>query len=290
MKISEDQFKIWATAPSAIKYITTRQKVEKVLTDKFGGNIKVYLQGSYKNSTNTRSESDVDIVVEYTPGYYPGFFGMSEEQIAQYHARTTKHNYTFSQFKLDVYTTLLNQFPSGEVVWHPKCVRVLKNENRVNADVVACFTHQRYINPDTFDAQGIQFFTDSGEDVISFPVQHHENGESKNTETNGKFKDAVRIYKNINQKLVDLKELEDGEFPSHLIESLVWNVPKDNFIGSYSEVIKSITAKIWNDMKPENDPYNKYSKIHNLEWLFKGNAKHTPDQAKAFMWKVWNFL
>lgn len=288
--ISEDQFKIWAAAPSATKYIVTREKIEKILTYKFGENIKVYLQGSYKNSTNTRSDSDVDIVVEYTPGYYPGFLGMSEEQIAQYHARTTKHNYNFSQFKLDVYATLLKQFPSGDVVWHPKCIRVLKNENRVNADVVACFTHQRYINPYEFDAQGIQFFTDSGEEVVSFPIQHYENGESKNIETTGKFKDAVRVYKNINQKLVDLNELEDGEFPSHLIESLVWNLPKDNFIGGYSEIIKSVTRKIWNDMKEENDPYNKYSKIHNLEWLFKGNAKHTPDQVQAFMWKVWNLL
>lgn len=288
--ITEDQLKVWAIPPSAFKYIATRDRIEKALINKFGGNIRVYLQGSYKNSTNTKSESDVDIVVEYTPAYYPGFFGMSEEQITEYHRVTTKHDYTFSQFKLDVFNVLLNEFSAAEVLWHPKCIRVLKNESRVNADVVACFTHQRYIDPYTFDAVGIHFFMDSGEEVVNFPVQHHKNGEDKNTGTSGKFKDTVRIYKNIMQKLVDSGKLKDDEAPSHFIESLVWNVSNPHFQGTYVEILKSITGKVWHDMKSEKDPYNNYSKIHNIEWLFKGNAVPTPAQAQGFMGKVWSFL
>lgn len=288
--ITEDQLKIWATSPSAVKYIATRERIEKALINKFAEKIKVYLQGSYKNSTNIRSESDVDIVAEYTPGYYPGFFGMSAEQIAQYHRIKTKHDYTFSQFKLDAYSALLEEFSAEEVMWHPKCIRVLKNENRVNADVVVCFTHQRYTDPYTFDAEGIHFFMDSGKEVVNFPIQHHKNGEDKNTGTDGKFKDTVRIYKNIMQKLVDSEKLKDEDAPSHFIESLVWNVPKPHFQGTYVEILKSVTGKVWHDMKSEKDPYNNYSKIHNIEWLFKGNAVYTPAHAQVFMGKAWEFL
>ncbi|MBI2314766.1 nucleotidyltransferase [Candidatus Daviesbacteria bacterium] len=288
--ITEDQLKIWATPPSAVKYIATRERIEKALIKKFGGNITVYLQGSYKNKTNTKSESDVDIVVEYTPAYYPGFFDMSAEQIAEYHRVTIKHDYTFSQFKLDVYKVLLDEFSDKEVKWHPKCIRVLKNENRVNADVVVCFTHQRYTDPYAFDAVGIHFFMDSGEEVVNFPVQHHKNGEDKNTETDGKFKDTVRIYKNIMQALVDSEKLKDEDAPSHFIESLVWNVSSPHFQGTYVEILKSVTGKVWHDMKLEKDPYNNYKKIHELEWLFKGNVVYTPIHAQTFMGKVWNFL
>lgn len=288
--VTEEQLTTWAKPPSAFKYIITRDLIEKALVKKFGNKIKVYLQGSYKNSTNIRGESDVDIVVEYLPAYYPGFFGMTAEQIARYHSITTKHDYTFSQFKSDVYATLVEEFSPKEVLRRPKCITVIKNANRVNADVVACFTHQRYTDPYSFDATGIHFFMDSGQEVVNFPIQHHKNGEDKNTETEGKFKDTVRIYKNIMQKLVDSKEIKDDDAPSHLIESVIWNVPKDHFNGSYKEILKSVTTKVWNDMKPERDPYNNYAKIHNLEWLFRGNASHSPDQVKSFMGKVWIFL
>lgn len=289
--ITDDQLKIWATPPGAYKYIVTRDRIEKALVKKFGDKINVYLQGSYKNSTNIRAESDVDIVVEYTSAYYPGFIAMTDEQIAHYHSITTKHEYKFSEFKSDVHNTLIDEFSVNEVKRRPKCVTVQKNENRVNADVVACFTHQRYVDPYNFDAAGIHFFIDgSGQEVINFPVQHHKNGEDKNTETDGKFKDTVRIYKNIMQKLVDTGELKEDEFPSHLIESIIWNAPSALFNGSYSDILKLVTTHVWTDMKSENDPHNNYSKIHDLEWLFKGNYSHTPEQVQEFMGKTWKFL
>lgn len=288
--ILEDQLKIWATAPAATKYIATRNKIEKILVEKFGGQIKVYLQGSYKNSTNIRSESDVDIVVEYTPAFYPGFFGMNQEQIDEYHRIHTTHDYTFSKFKSDAHKALVDGFSPTEVLWHPKCIRVLKDQNRVNADVVVCFTHKRHTSPSDYDAEGIHFFMDSGEKVVNFPLQHHKNGEDKNTNTGGKYKDAVRIYKNIMYKLVDDGKLGKDEIPSHFIESLIWNVPNPYFTGAYNEMLNSLSNKVQEDMKLENDPYNNYSKIHNLEWLFKGNPTHTPEIAQGFMAKVSEFI
>jgi hypothetical protein len=295
MNITEEQFKIWAQAPSATKYITTRARIERALKDKFGSKIDVYLQGSYKNSTNVRSESDVDIIVEYTPAYYPGFFGVSDEEQAKYYREIhSPHDYNFPQFKDDVESVLQTEFSTTEVQRGDKAIKVLKNDYRVNADIIACFTHKRYISYSDFDpaAVGIHFFTDKGVKVVNFPNQHHQNGEDKNhpTRTNGKYKDMVRIYKNINYKLIDEGRLTDKEIPSHFIECLVWNVPDIFFKkSSYSEILKTVTAVVWADMDTKKDPHNSYSYVHDLVWLFKGNSEYTPQLAEKFMSSVWSF-
>jgi predicted nucleotidyltransferase len=294
MSITDSQLQAWAQAPSATKYITTRNRIEKALVEKFGSNIQVYLQGSYKNSTHVKAESDVDIIVEYTPAYYPGLHQLSEQERIKYHELHTNHDYTFAQFKTDVFDVLKNEFTPEEVEKGQKSIKVLKNDQRVNADVIACFTHQRFTSPSEFDpgAVGIHFFTDAGQEVINFPRQHHENGESKNHEdrTNGKYKDFVRIYKNLRYKLVDEGLLEDDEIASHFIECLVWNVPDGYFDGSdYPEILKAVTAQVWSDMKPENKPHDKYAYIHDLKWLFKGDSTYSPEKAQKFMTKVWEF-
>lgn len=291
MNISNTQLQTWAQAPSATKYIATRNRIEKAVKDKFGSNVDVYLQGSYKNSTHVRSESDVDIIVEYTPAYYPGFLNVSAEEQAIYHRQHTNHDYVFSQFKSDVLSVLEKEFSVGEVKRGEKSIKVLKNESRVNADVIACFTHKRYISATKHDAVGIQFFMDSGDEVVNFPKQHHENGEDKNsdTRTDGKYKDMVRIYKNIRYKLIDAGILADNEIASHFIECLVWNVPDSYFNGAHADILRFVTAKIWTDMKAGKDPHNNYSYIHNLHWLFKQNLVYTPEKAEKFMSKVWSF-
>lgn len=295
MLISNDQLKTWANAPSATKYIVTRNRIEKALKNKFGSDIEVYLQGSYKNSTNVRAESDVDIIVEYTPAYYPGFFQVSDEDKARYYREThISHGYNFSEFKNDVQAVLENEFSVPEVKRGEKSIKVLKNDSRVNADVIACFTHKRYINHSAYDpnAVGIHFFTDNGDEVINFPKQHHQNGEDKNHQlrTNEKYKDMVRIYKNIRYKLVDEGVLADKEVPSHFIECLVWNVPDYCFQqSSYSDILKTVTAVVWTDMDAAKDPLNNYSYIHDLMWLFKGNSEYTPQLASKFMSKIWDF-
>lgn len=296
MNITEEQLKIWTQAPSATKYIATRNRIEKALKNKFGTKIDVYLQGSYKNSTNVRSESDVDIIVEYTLAHYPGLYLISEEEKARYYREThNSHPYKFFDFKKDVYNALKEEFSDSEVKKGEKSIKVLKNESRVNADVIACFTHQRYINYSDIDpdATGIHFFTEKGQEVFNFPRQHHQNGEDKNSpaRTNGKYKDAVRIYKNINSKLIDGGFLKEGEIPSHFIECLVWNAPDYCFkYSSYSDILKYVTATVNVDMfDSTKDPYNKYAYIHDLKWLFQGNSTYTPSMANKFMNSVWNF-
>ena len=43
-------------------------------------------------------------------------------------------------------------------------------------------------------------------------------------------------------------------------------------------------------MKTDNNPHDNYSKIHNIEWLFKGNPSLTPAHAQKFMGETWKFL
>jgi tRNA nucleotidyltransferase (CCA-adding enzyme) len=66
MAINEDQLKRWATAPSETEETKCQNAVRLItnaIKERFGSDVTVFLQGSYKNRTNVRQDSDVDIVV-----------------------------------------------------------------------------------------------------------------------------------------------------------------------------------------------------------------------------------
>lgn len=76
--------------------------------DEFKYNI--YLQGSYKNSTNVTKSSDVDIIVELTSVYYSDISSLNESQKSKYELQRNKSKYRFSDFKNSVQTALVKSF------------------------------------------------------------------------------------------------------------------------------------------------------------------------------------
>ena len=70
--------------------------------------IEVFPQGSYRNNTNVREESDVDICVRYMDSFFSDFTfarGFTRADVG-----LTDATYTYSQFKGDVETALLQKF------------------------------------------------------------------------------------------------------------------------------------------------------------------------------------
>lgn len=294
MAIKNDQLSNWAKAPSETeetKCQNTVARITNTLKIKFGNKIDIYLQGSYKNRTNVKQESDVDIVVEYLPAYYPGLYFLSDiDKQIYYQDVHSPHDYNVEQFKTAVYKVLTDEFDTGEVKTKPKCIRVNKNSYRVNADVIACFGHHRLKTPYMIEEEGIHFKTDSGIEVFSFPKQHHKNGEAKNITTGGKYKDTVRILKNIRDRLVEGGIIVDEEITSFFLECFVWNVPYQHFQKStYYDTTRAVIAQIWNDMR---DPIkaNEYREVSNLKWIFKGQTVRSHQQVENFMLKAWNLL
>ena len=74
MAIPESQLEKWANQGAIITAKSTADSVKNALSSydnwKDGVDFKVYLQGSYKNSTNIRGDSDVDVVAQLNSTFY----------------------------------------------------------------------------------------------------------------------------------------------------------------------------------------------------------------------------
>ena len=165
---------------------------------------------------------------------------------------------------------------------------VLGNTNRVNADVVPCFKMKRFSNESQVEAEGIQFMSDDGSRVYSFPEQHYSNGVAKRTATGQMYKKMVRILKRIRNELIDAKTITEKLASSFFIECLVYNVPNSQFIaGDYRQSLRNVIAQIYNDMDNATVG-NEYVEVSELKYLFKGNTRSLND-AKQFMLKCWEY-
>jgi tRNA nucleotidyltransferase (CCA-adding enzyme) len=80
MPIPESQLEIWSHQGAVTASKTTHESIRIALSANTSpirqrvaaGGVEIYLQGSYKNDTNIRGDSDVDVVVELTATYSAG--------------------------------------------------------------------------------------------------------------------------------------------------------------------------------------------------------------------------
>lgn len=194
--------------------------------------VKLFIQGSYANNTNVRTQSDVDIAVvqeeTFQPEYRPGISGK---------------DYSFSiastpmkSFKDEVEEALVNKF-GKDVERKNKSIKIHGNTYRKDADSVPCMRYRDYRIDYNNDANnyigGIYINADDGTRIINYPEQHIENGRKKNTDTSHYYKKMVRIIKNMRYLMEDSGYNSAYNISSFGLESLLWNIPNDYF-GTYS--------------------------------------------------------
>ncbi len=293
MNVTEEQLSRWAKAPSETEETKCQNAVRQItecIREKFGNTVSIFLQGSYKNRTNVRLDSDVDIVVRHDGYYFPDVSGLSEADKQLYWAGFTAAPYTFSNFKSDIQNILISKFGAASVERKNKCLKAKESTNRVNADVVPCFVHRRFRSPTDAEAEGIELVADDGIHITSFPEQHYDNGVLKNTKTGQMFKPVVRILKNVRNELIDEGVITLKTMPSFFLECLAWNVPEVHFKQSnYLDATQSVVATVWNEMGEPGKADN-YVEVSDLLWLFKGSPLRTHQQVRDFMQYVWDFI
>jgi len=255
MVITEDQLKIWASPPSSTEMQKIRNACD-VIKDTLKRNLptdeikktnelssldyEVYLQGSYANNTNVRFDSDVDIVVQLNSVFTYDRSQLNEVQQTLHELAYNNSKYAFRQFKTDIFNTLITALGASQVHWADKCLNVDENTYRIEADVVPCFQYRLYKKFISYENQhfveGMKFFDTSNDlQIINFPKVHLKNCESKNIDTSGKYKDIVRIYKNMRNNLVENRLILDSIAPSYFIENLLYNCSSPCFDGSYGD-------------------------------------------------------
>lgn len=293
MSMSEIQLDQWSNPPSDTEETRaqhTEQRIRDVIYKKFGEDVEIFKQGSHKNRTNVKLDSDIDLVVKHKHLYYNGITALSGDGLKKYNLDFLSASYSFDEFKSDLHSLLESEFGSVAIERADKCIKVHKNESRVNADIVPAWSHIRFASPYIREAEGIAFKTDKGKIVYGFPDQHYQNGVRKNSDTNRQFKSIVRILKNIRNNIIE-PDTTNYIMPSFSLECLVWNVGEEKFNGgNYSAVVNEVVARIWNDMRNEKKAME-YAEVSDLKWLFKGSAsKITPKNAEDFMLEVWRHL
>jgi hypothetical protein len=190
--------------------------------------VDVFAQGSYRNRTNVRQDSDVDVCVHYDGVYFPDYpQGMSRATLGHSPAQ-----YTFAQYKDTVGVALRDYFGAAHVTRGNKAFDIHENTYRIDADAVPCFEYHKYF----WTLQGHSYHKgialkpdDGGPLVTNFPQQQYDNGVAKNDATRRRFKALTRIIKTLRNEMADGGYTAADPIASFLVESLVWNWPNANF-------------------------------------------------------------
>lgn len=294
MKVTEQRVNLWAKAISETeeeKCQNTISQIKEAIREHFGNKVTIIHQGSHRNRTNIRADSDIDLAISHDDYHFPDVTSLSESDKKLHDQSFVPAQYTFSNFKAEVHELLKNKFGVASVERKNKCIRVNGNSYRVHADVVPVYGYTRYRAYANVEVSGVAFLTDyPSVRVGSFPNQHYQKGVEKNDATNGAYKATVRVLKNLRNEMVDKGLYPADAMPSFFIECLVWNVPNSYFQNdTYREDARSVALKIWSDMR-DPEKANNYAEVCDLHWLFRGSTKRTPAQAENFMLKAWSYL
>src|SRR5699024_6041646 len=146
MNITEQQLINWSKPVSTSEDQKCQNAITQITAElkaKFGSKISIFLQGSYRNNTNVRLNSDVDIDMRYDDAFYPDLQRLSEAERTTYNAKRTSAGYDFDELKADTQAALKAVFTT-DVERKNKCIQVNGNTYRVTADVIPCFILKRF--------------------------------------------------------------------------------------------------------------------------------------------------
>ncbi len=286
----EAQFREWAKPPgktegdrcdNAVSAIRNAISASQELRSR---GISVFAHGSYRNNTNVRKDSDVDIGILCTDTFY---YDLPEGTTAEAFG-IRPSDYHYEQYKREVEDALVSHFGKSAVKRGNVALDIREASYHVEADVAAFFQHRRYDQRETH-SQGVELLTDKERArVINWPEQHYENGVAKNKNTGTRFKSIVRILKAMSNEMTE-EGIKNGSIPGFLIECLVWNVPNNRFQNySYTADAKASIVFLYEQTKTEK-PCHEWGEVSELKYLFRSAQKWTREQANAFTVAAWNY-
>ena len=257
--------------------------------------IRVITQGSYRNNTNVRQESDVDICVYCTDVIFDDYtfadYGRAESGI-------TNSLYTYSQFKNEVQAALEAKFGKNGVTRGNKAFDVHPTRYRVDADVVVAFAYRLYKKrtynyvygmspPEYIRPEGTKFIADTGSTIINWPEQHYTNGVAKNGRTGNRFKYIVRALKRLKYYMIEKKIDGMESVPSYLIECMVYNVPDSLLDGdSYKQNVHDVLVSAFNAANTE-ETRKELLEVNELKFLYRSLQPWTYQHALTFSQAAW---
>jgi len=235
MGIPESQLETWAKQGAITTAKSTADSVKNALTSyedwPKGVNFEVYLQGSYKNDTNIRGDSDVDVVAQLNSIF---FSNLTEDQKKLLGLGPA--TYHLSDFRKDVLKILTNYYGQNQITEGNKSIKVQGSSGRLPADAVVCSQYRKYRTVNIYDyIKGMCFWSLSdNRQVINYPKIHYDNGVSKHQRSDEWYKPVLRMFKNCRGAI------RNDATPSYFLECLLYNVPDTKFGTSYGDTFCNI--------------------------------------------------
>lgn len=286
----EAQFREWAKPPGKTEQdrcdnaVTAIRNAIKASDKLRVRGISIFAQGSYRNNTNVRKDSDVDIGILCTDTF---FFGLPEGKTREMF-KIGPATYGYEQYKNEVEATLVSYFGRAAVTRGNKAFNIHETTYHVEADVAPFFEHRRY-NTDGTYIEGVELQTDKERNrIINWPEQHYANGCRKNNDTGTRFKSIVRVLKALSNEMAE-QRVGNGDIAGFLIECLVSNVPNARFQNStYTADVTSALVFLYENTKTD-EPCREWGEVSELKYLFRLAQKWTREQANAFTVAAWNY-
>lgn len=252
---------------------------------------EVFGQGSYANNTNIRNNSDVDINVCYTSGF---FYKVPNGVTASELGLNNPCTYSYSQFKNDIERMLKSYFGVNQVLRKNKCIHVNGNTYRSEIDVVPTWKYRRYTDKWGSYQEGVRLISDKGQTVDNYPKQHLRNGIAKNDRTYRRYKRLVRIVKSIKAKMEENGFYSNSNITSFLIEGLVYNFPDSKFdlysaSFDWNSILRNFIFFIWNGCGEGNESWKEWVEPSECLYLMYGHKWNCSD-IKEFTHRMWNYL
>jgi len=268
--ISNRQLTTWTNQGATTTAANTHHQIRDVLRGACpptGIPFTTYLQGSYRNNTNIRGDSDVDIVVEFN-------------QVVVHPDAVEQEVVAFLQDCRKLVDVILVSRYGRHTVDNsrPNALKVVadNHRNRLWADVVVCATYAPSLLASD-DSRGIIFQNQkTGQRIINHPKRHYDNGAAKNDRCNRRFKPAVRMFKNARTSMCDSNHELLKTFTSYGVECLLYNVPDLFFV-----------ADTWQDVFTKVVDFLSYTlRTDNASRFTTVSGKHCLFGAQPYQWNI----
>lgn len=293
----EETFRRWAK-PSSDTEAFKMENAESMIRDAIREcpvlaerDIQIFAQGSYRNNTNVRQDSDVDICVRCMDTCINDFSQVPLATLESVGLQPA--TYLYPQFRNEVEAALIEKFGDAGVTRGKKAFDVHANSYRVDADVVATFEHRSYYRDGRGDLaylSGTQFYPDDGGTIVNWPHQHYESGVRKNKATRNRFKYITRALKRLCYRMADADIAAAKNVPSYLMECLVWNAPDDCFgHAAYVNDMRAVLAYVFNNTRSD-EPCSEWTEVNDIKYLFRWTQPWTRQKAFDFISAAWDFI
>ena len=249
---------------------------------------RIYAKGSYRNNTNVRRDSDVDIVVQLEECCYYGW----RPNVTQPAPNPSPYTgeWTRETWRAEVVKALQNKFGSKDVDISGKIainVPALAG-SRPSIDIVPSFKYYLYANTarTSYD-EGSCVWTTGLSEVVNYPGHQYDNGVAKNSATGGRYKNFVRVLKNAENVLAKAGTID--EMPSYFMECLVYNVDDATLQkGDLSAGFKATLIEVHSRLK--NDATNRMLEPNEIKFLFHARQKWTVAMGLKLINETWTYL